>query len=835
MCQFLQEETLQWMKWTIMMPIWTSCCIFDTVTRPLDPLKWWLALCFEAYGNINKPTHITLRFTKKTYPSFDKRLCLFSSYQVEGNSLYLGAPTLRGSNFMLKKVTKKYKILHSSWQHTRISKHSCFPRKDLAISIFIMMIMTLCFLPPLIQSLFRIHKVKFFGQPQKKAYANIKVFNTKNDEEHYFSNFDSDTQFAVADNSANVNIWNCLADFVHLRLFDENEMSEQIGTIGTKAAPLGIGDVPIIITDNNQVEHHLILRKVYYFPDSDVNLISISELATLFPDRWGKPDEDGTYIKSGRSKSTLTWNQGKFSKTFIHPNTKIPEMPINHGYTSFFAACSIFDKIQNPLRTMKNSVFKVSKSNDKYKTGESLLYTNEFGTRVPVEFSKCTFSDDILKYAVTDKGGTDISTYKQHLVRPDELDISEIPIKPADYAKVLPHLEEEELQSISNPEPISPMAQLWLSYHSGVMKHCPKYVMIKLAKMGILPKELLYYQDKRAPICVSCAFGRQKKRSRNRPSPTTSLRNPSHNKPGIKVSTDQLISAQPGLVPQAAGSLTNDRITAATMAVDHYSTLHRVVLMRSTTQDETLDAKLSVEKMFKQHGHKIKSWHADNGRYAEKDFKEAVNFADQTITFCGVGAHHQNGIAEAAIKKDTQQARVLLLHAKRYWPAVITTMLWPLALLAASENHNLWHVDDNGRTPMMKFLDINEFPDIKQEHTFGCPVFVLDHRLQSSSAGPPKWDPRSRLGVYVGRSPFHAGSVALVLNPRSGLISPQYHVVFDDEFSTVPHLNSTDVPPQWLALVKNSSERAMTEDYTLAETWYKEPSEDESPIQIPII
>ena len=102
----------------------------------------------------------------------------------------------------------------------------------------------------------------------------------------------------MADNSANVNIWNCLADFVNLRLFDENEMSEQVGTIGTKAVPLGIRDVPIIITDNNQVEHHLVLKEVYYFPDSDVNLISISELTTLFPDRLGKPDEDGTYIKS---------------------------------------------------------------------------------------------------------------------------------------------------------------------------------------------------------------------------------------------------------------------------------------------------------------------------------------------------------------------------------------------------------------------------------------------------------------------------------------------------------------------------------------------------------
>ena len=80
---------------------------------------------------------------------------------------------------------------------------------------------------------------------------------------------------------------------------------------------------------------------------------------------------------------------------------------------------------------------------------------------------------------------------------------------------------------------------------------------------------------------------------------------------------------------------------------------------------------------------------------------------------------------------------------------------------------------------------------LKNFHTFGCPVYVLDARLQSAGgAGPPKWDARSRLGIYVGHSPLHAGSVALVLNPKTGLVSPQYHVVFDDDFSTVPSLRS---------------------------------------------
>ena len=100
-------------------------------------------------------------------------------------------------------------------------------------------------------------------------------------------------------------------------------------------------------------------------------------------------------------------------------------------------------------------------------------------------------------------------------------------------------------------------------------------------------------------------------------------------------------------------------------------------------------------------------------------------------------------------------------------------MLWPYALLSSVEFQNLWRIGEDNKTPMMGLLKLKEFPDLKMDHTFGCSVFVLDSRLQSSSVGPPKWDPRTRLGIYVGRSPYHAGSVALVLNPRTGYVSPQ--------------------------------------------------------------
>ena len=75
---------------------------------------------------------------------------------------------------------------------------------------------------------------------------------------------------------------------------------------------------------------------------------------------------------------------------------------------------------------------------------------------------------------------------------------------------------------------------------------------------------------------------------------------------------------------------------------------------------------------------------------------------------------------------------------------------------------------------------------------------MLDNALQSGQ-GAPKWKERSRLGVYLGPSPNHARSVALVLNPRTGHVSPQFHIKFDDFFETVQS-KSTDLDapdPEW--------------------------------------
>ena len=77
------------------------------------------------------------------------------------------------------------------------------------------------------------------------------------------------------------------------------------------------------------------------------------------------------------------------------------------------------------------------------------------------------------------------------------------------------------------------------------------------------------------------------------------------------------------------------------------------------------------------------------------------------------------------------------------------------------------------------------------------------------------------MGIYVGHSPAYEGSVALALNSKTGLVSLQYHVVYDDQFSTVHHMLNLTVPPNWAQLVKNYSELVTTEQYDLTKTWFE--------------
>jgi hypothetical protein len=156
------------------------------------------------------------------------------------------------------------------------------------------------------------------------------------------------------------------------------------------------------------------------------------------------------------------------------------------------------------------------------------------------------------------------------------------------------------------------------------------------------------------------------------------------------------------------------------------------------------------------------------------------------VKFAGTGGHHHNGITEKAIQDVMYIARVQLLHAVIYWPEVANAQLWPVSVHLSEYIHKHMHRSDSGLSPHDLFT-CQRWPHYKFHdlHAFGCPTYVLDKRI-ADGYKLPRWQPRSAQHIYLGFSKSHASTVPTMLNPETGTITAQFHVVFDDWFSMVP-------------------------------------------------
>ena len=212
------------------------------------------------------------------------------------------------------------------------------------------------------------------------------------------------------------------------------------------------------------------------------------------------------------------------------------------------------------------------------------------------------------------------------------------------------------------------------------------------------------------------------------------------------MSVDQLESSTPGFIPQLKGKLTKQRYRAAMVFVDHFSGLSYIHMQWQLTSVETLEAKHAFEAFARRHYVKIKHYHADNGRFADNAFLEDITKKGQMISFCGVNAHFQNGIAEKRIRDLQEQARKQLLHAKARWPSAIEINLWPSALRNTNEIRNNLPNKPDRSSPIERFAKVNVAPKLTAHHTFGCPVYAWKDNAK-------KWDPRAQLGINLGPSP----------------------------------------------------------------------------------
>ena len=158
-----------------------------------------------------------------------------------------------------------------------------------------------------------------------------------------------------------------------------------------------------------------------------------------------------------------------------------------------------------------------------------------------------------------------------------------------------------------------------------------------------------------------------------------------------------------------------------------------------------------------------------------------------------MNAHHWNGVSERALKTISDTSRDMLLHASARWKDGIDAALWPMATTYAVYIYN--HIPNEHGIEPADLFSRTQFPrhKLKDIHTWGCLVYVLDPTLHQGNE-LPKCQPRSRKEIFVWFSPEHGSEVPLILNPTTGHISPQFHVVYDDAFSTLSSISNDDPP-----------------------------------------
>jgi hypothetical protein len=299
-------------------------------------------------------------------------------------------------------------------------------------------------------------------------------------------------------------------------------------------------------------------------------------------------------------------------------------------------------------------------------------------------------------------------------------------------------------------------------------------------RSGCLPcdKDLANEPD---PLCATCQFGKAHKKSHKC---DTGHIGKQHLVPGAGVSSDGMEAATPGQVMTTGGLPSNRRYKYCSFWVDHYSQFVYVTMHESKRAEELVKSKLEFEDFASRYNVKIKNIRADNGVYTARLFQELCLKNQQTLTFCAVGAHWQNGIAERFIGSITQRARTILLHAMACWPGVITEDMWPFAIRHAVTFHNASVRRDKNISPYELFTGESAPWSINDFRVFGCPVYVLHKKLQDGESFN-KWKARCWTGVYVGNSTCHASNIPLIYNYQTTHVSPQFHVIFDEGFQSI--------------------------------------------------
>jgi len=517
--------------------------------------------------------------------------------------------------------------------------------------------------------------------------------------------------------------------------------------------------------DNEGEIHRFRIPNSYYVPEGKVRLLS--------PQHWARTQigssikrRNGTGETTTATKTVLFWNNNR-NKLDVNMgiNDNVATFYLAPGFNKFSMFCQMVsidynEQQEDPLTAEDTQVVSDTEDDDDDDLPPMIESTRQRSlwsrlTGLPISRQRNQEESDTIDNAP--------STTIFNLDGP---------------ARSKPVVIEEE----EDKQPTTVTSEL-LRYHHR-FGHVSFSKLQNMARQNIIPRRLA---DCNVPACSACLFAKatrrrwRDKRRRDWTEKRTAIG------PGEVVSVDQLVSPTPGLVAQLTGKLTTKRYKYATVYVDQYSGFSYVYLQKTADADETILGKKAFEALCRQYGVKVINYHADNGIFRANKWIDECRRNGQGLTFAGVNAHHSNGLAERRIRSLQDLTRAMLIHSNRRWTMASTANLWPYALRMANdainETPNL--KDPEGRSPAQLFSKSHIHTHAKHWMPFGCPVYVLENELQTGKGIHHKWEYRSKVGIYLGRSPSHGRNVALVLDRNTGLVSPQFHVTFDPSFHTV--------------------------------------------------
>jgi hypothetical protein len=432
--------------------------------------------------------------------------------------------------------------------------------------------------------------------------------------------FDTDSFDILIDNCCSHTLTNDINDYieppvkstVRVRGFNGSTNSTMVGTVKWK------------IKDDNGKMHNFILPNTYYSSSVETRLLS--------PQHWAQTRNKGrdSYCVTYHDAIIMRWNKDKYQITAPLDNRKHRNVGVVRsapGIKKYLTACQAIDQEYTTLA---------------------------HPATICMDCQAAEITNDESSVQVPEKSDVDQMREKIFKVKEPETMI------------------QDEDTTVEEDSPTySQDSQEYMHWHYR-LNHPTHTVMLKMAKQKMLPRritKILTDMGKlhiKAPMCNDCCGAKATRRPwRNKESKhkQSHIKRPTH--PGEVVSVDQLESSVPGFIGQMTGRLTKQRIMGSTIFVDHASDLSYVYHQTSMTSEETLKSKLAFEKFALSHGVHIKHYHADNGRLKDTLFTRDIEEKGQTISYCGVGAHHQNGIAEKRLGDLQRTATALLLHAQR--------------------------------------------------------------------------------------------------------------------------------------------------------------------------